>query len=112
MSRRASALSPQPITFNALAAKTFGDVEFSPGAMTSAGLALSYKSSDPTVATVSEGKIRIIGAGTATIAVAQAGDSNHLPAAPVQKTAAEPKARKTAKKAAAKKAPAKKTTKK
>jgi hypothetical protein len=80
------AKAPQTIAFDAPANRTFGDAEFSPGAMTSAGLALSYKSSDPRVAIVSEGKVRIIGAGTATISVAQAGDSNHLPAAPVQQT--------------------------
>jgi hypothetical protein len=80
------AKAPQTITFDALAGQTFGDAEFSPGAMTSAGLALSYTSTDPKVAIVSEGKIRIIGAGTATIAVAQAGDSNHLSAAPVKQT--------------------------
>ncbi len=78
--------APQTITFDAPAARTYGDAEFSPGALTSAGLVLSYKSSDPKIAIVSDGKIRIVGTGTATIAIAQAGDSNHLAAEPVQRT--------------------------
>ncbi len=81
------AKAPQSITFDAPAARTYGDAEFSPGAITNADLALSYKSSDPRVATMSpEGTIRIVGAGTATIAAAQAGDGNHLPAETVQRT--------------------------
>ncbi len=81
------AKAPQTITFDSPESKTFGDAEFSPKAMTNAGLALSYKSSDTKVATMSpEGTIRIVGAGTATIAAAQAGDSNHLPAETVQRT--------------------------
>ncbi len=84
--RMTIAKAPQTITFDAPATRTYGDAEFPTGAMTSAGLALSYKSSDPKIAAVSDGRILVFGAGTSTISVTQAGDSNHLPAEPVQRT--------------------------
>jgi len=54
----------QTITFGALAAKTFGDPLFSPGASASSGLAVSYTSSNTSVATISGGSIQIAGAGS------------------------------------------------
>jgi small subunit ribosomal protein S20 len=54
-------------------------------------------------------RLNAAGQGTAAVPSAKAVEPKPVP---VQKTAAEPKARKTATKAAAKKAPAKKTTKK
>jgi TolB-like protein len=78
------ARATQTITFDALASRTFGDASFVPGAVTSAGLTLTYRSSDPRVAAVSDGSITIVGAGGTTITATQGGDRNYLPASSVQ----------------------------
>lgn len=70
----------QTITFNALPNKKVGDADFDAGATVSTGLPLTYSSSDPAVATIVGGKIHIVGAGTTTITVNQAGDATYAPA--------------------------------
>src|SRR5690606_16800596 len=55
------------ITFPALPSKTYGDPEFKPGATASTGEVVQYSSSNPAVAAIVNGQIRIIGAGTTTI---------------------------------------------
>ncbi|WP_026840071.1 MBG domain-containing protein [Citrifermentans bremense] len=60
--------------------KTYGDPDFDPGGSSTSGLPLTYTSSDPGVAIVVGGEIRIIGAGTATITVSQGGDDSFEPA--------------------------------
>lgn len=67
----------QTINFNVLPSKTFGDADFAPGATASSGLAVSYASSNTAVATILNGLIHIVGAGTSTITASQAGDSNY-----------------------------------
>ncbi len=68
----------QTITFNTLAAKSYGDADFGAGASASSGLAVTYSSDTPTVATVTTGGlIHIVGAGGATITASQAGDDNY-----------------------------------
>lgn len=68
----------QEITFNALANKTFGDAAFDLTATGGAsGNAVTYVSSDETVATVSGSTVTIVGAGTTTIMASQAGDANY-----------------------------------
>ncbi|MEI3802636.1 MULTISPECIES: cellulose binding domain-containing protein [unclassified Chitinophaga] len=65
----------QSISFNALPAKRPGDTAFDAGAVSSAGLPVSYSSTDTTIATIIAGKIQVKGAGSCTIVATQPGDS-------------------------------------
>ena len=76
----------QTITFGALAAKTFGGATFALGATASSGLAVSYASGNPAVATVSGSTVTIVGAGTAVITATQSGNANYAAATPVSQT--------------------------
>jgi len=67
----------QTITFGPLTAKTVGNAPFTLTAVASSGLAVSYTSSNPAVATVSGTTVTIVGAGTATITAIQGGDGNY-----------------------------------
>ncbi|WP_341837699.1 MBG domain-containing protein [Chitinophaga pollutisoli] len=77
---------PQTITFPALAARTYGAADFAPGASASSNLAVTYASSNPDVASIVNGNIHIVGAGTTTITARQAGNNDWLAAAPVSRT--------------------------
>jgi gliding motility-associated-like protein len=78
------AKATQTITFNNLSAKIYGAVDFDPGATSNnAGIPVTYTSSDLTVATIVDGEIHIIGAGTSTITASQASDATHLAATDV-----------------------------
>jgi hypothetical protein len=57
----------QTITFGQLEAKAFGDADFELSATSSSGLAVSYASSDQTVATIEGSTVRIVGVGATTI---------------------------------------------
>jgi hypothetical protein len=76
----------QTITFPALPSKTVGAADFSPGATASSGLTVSYTSSNPAVATIVNGLIHVVGAGTSTITASQAGNATYNAAAPVSRT--------------------------
>ena len=78
----------QTITLEALSAKTYGDADFDPGATASSGLAVSYSSSDESVAKIVNGLIHVVAPGTATITASQAGDSNWNAASDVQQSLA------------------------
>ncbi|HUI44711.1 MAG TPA: MBG domain-containing protein [Nitrospirota bacterium] len=78
------AKAPQSMTFNALAARTFGDAPFALAATVSSGLTATYESSNTGVATISGNEVTIAGAGMTDIAAYQAGDENHLPAKPIK----------------------------
>jgi MBG domain-containing protein len=80
------AKAPQSITFNPLPARIYGDRPFRLSSTASSGLVPAYESSDPKVAIISGNQVKIVGAGTATITVSQAGDSNYQAAAPSQQT--------------------------
>ncbi len=68
----------QTINFQPIPAKTFGDADFAPQAQSSAGLPLTFTSSDANVATITaDGNIHITGAGTATITATQSGNTNY-----------------------------------
>ncbi|MEW7280956.1 MBG domain-containing protein [Aquimarina sp. 2201CG1-2-11] len=67
----------QAITFAALTAVTYGDVDFNLTATASSSLAVSFTSSNTAVATVSGNTVTIIGAGTTTITASQVGDANY-----------------------------------
>ena len=88
--------TPQTITVADFGAKTYGDAAFdvvvTPDA--ASGLsAFSYASSDERVATVSDdGKITIVGAGTVTITVAEAGNEDYAPASVEKTLTIDPKA--------------------
>ncbi len=73
----------QTITFPAIAAKDITSADFDPLATASSGLAVSYSSSNTSVATIVAGKIHIVGAGTSTITATQAGNAGIGAAAPV-----------------------------
>src|SRR6185369_2296651 len=76
----------QTITFGALPARTYGDALFTLGATAGSGLAVSYTSSNPSVATVSGTTVTIVGAGTTTITANQSGDATYNPALAVSQT--------------------------
>lgn len=73
----------QTITFNALSIKKYGDAGFDLNATASSGLAVSYTSSNPSVATVSGNKVTIVGVGTTNITASQGGNNNYNTATPV-----------------------------
>lgn len=74
---------PQTITFNALPAKTYGDADINPGATSDSRLAVTYISSDPSVATIVSNKIHLVGPGIATITAQQSGNSSYTAATDV-----------------------------
>ncbi|EJL63671.1 DUF4979 domain-containing protein [Flavobacterium sp. CF136] len=71
----------QTISFNALSSKIIGDSDFDPGAIASSGLAVTYTSSDESIASIVNGKIHILASGTSTITASQAGNNVYGPAA-------------------------------
>jgi hypothetical protein len=85
----------QTITFASLDSKTYGDADFELLATSSSGLAVSYASSDETVATVEGSTVRIVGVGATTITAAQAGDDNYQAATDVLQTLTVDKADQT-----------------
>ncbi|MEQ9378675.1 MAG: Ig-like domain-containing protein [Imperialibacter sp.] len=85
----------QTITFAALPAKTFGDANFTLGATASSGLAVSYASSNTSVATVSGNTVTIVGAGSTTITASQTGNANYNAATNVPQTLTVNKASQT-----------------
>ncbi|MBC7614456.1 MAG: T9SS type A sorting domain-containing protein [Pedobacter sp.] len=73
----------QTITFPAISAKELTTADFDPSATASSGLAVSYTSADPSVATIVANKIRIVGAGSTTITATQLGNGNFAAATSV-----------------------------
>lgn len=74
---------PQTLTGSPLPIKTFGDDDFDPGVTSSAGLPVTYTSSNTLVATLVNNKVRIVGAGTSIITASQAGNATYNAAANV-----------------------------
>lgn len=79
----APAKSDQTITFPALPEKTYGAADFAPGATASSGLAVTYACDNAAVATVVNGKIHLVGAGTGMITASQTGNGSWNPAVSV-----------------------------
>jgi len=75
----------QTITFDNFPYKSTFDLDFSPVASTSSNLTLTFTSSNPDVATIIGGKVRINGIGTTTITASQSGDINYNAATSVSK---------------------------
>ncbi|MDQ6814001.1 MAG: T9SS type A sorting domain-containing protein, partial [Bacteroidota bacterium] len=76
----------QTITFNPIPVKVIGSSDFNPGASSSAGLVVSYTSSNASVATIVNGQIHIVNTGTSNITATQAGDAATNPARGVTQT--------------------------
>jgi hypothetical protein len=76
-------LQSQAIQFDPVPAKAVGDAEFSVSATANSGLPVQFASSNPNVAVLFQGKVRIIGAGTCSIFAIQDGNSVYNPATPV-----------------------------
>lgn len=70
----------QTITFNPLPVKVSTDPNFNPGATSSAGLPITYSSSNTAVANIVGQQIDLIAPGTATITASQPGDATTNPA--------------------------------
>jgi hypothetical protein len=77
---------PQTITYPTLTGHAMGDADFSPGATASSGLAVTYASSAPAVATIVAGQIHLVGKGTAVITASQIGSANWAAAPPLKQT--------------------------
>jgi len=67
--------SDQTIQFFTISDKVVGAADFDPEATASSGLAVTYSSSNPAVATIVDGKVHVVGVGTATITANQVGDA-------------------------------------
>jgi hypothetical protein len=73
------AKTTQSITFSPISSKTYSDADFSPSAVSTSGLPVSFSSSNENVAIVVGDKIHIVGLGTTTITAYQGGNSNFQP---------------------------------
>jgi hypothetical protein len=76
----------QIITFNALVNRSTADTSFTLGGFASSGLPLSYASSNSAVATISGNIVTIVGPGSTTITVSQAGNNLYNAATDVNQT--------------------------
>jgi hypothetical protein len=74
---QAIAKADQSITFGALSNKTYGDASFTLTATASSGLAITYTSSDPSVASILGSTVTILKAGSTTITAIQSGNDNY-----------------------------------
>jgi fibronectin type 3 domain-containing protein len=64
----------QTITFNPIAPRFMGDLDFAVEATASSGLPVTFTSSDTTVAVVQDGTVRILSGGTTIITASQEGN--------------------------------------
>lgn len=76
----------QTITFPAFPVVLVSDEDFVPGATTNSDLPLSYSSSNPEVATIIDGKIRVVSNGVTEITASQDGNWMYHPADAVSQT--------------------------
>ena len=81
-----NAPASQAITFRALPVTELGTTNFSPGATASSGLPVAYASANEAVALVTNGMLRIVGAGMAVITASQPGSFDFKAAPPVKQT--------------------------
>ncbi|MCF0074303.1 T9SS type A sorting domain-containing protein [Dyadobacter sp. CY261] len=78
--QKISGMVDQTLTFNPLPAVNFGSADIAPVASTTSALPVSFSSSNPAVAGIVNGKIRIYGAGTTYITASQGGNNAYTPA--------------------------------
>ncbi len=77
-------LANQTITgLTPTSSKSTSDVPYALTATASSGLAVTYTSSNPAVATISGATVTIVGAGTTTITASEVGNSNYNAATPL-----------------------------
>ena len=76
----------QTITFGALDSKLLGSGTFALTATASSGLAVTYTSSNPAVATVSGSTVTLVSVGTTVIPASQGGNATYNAAVPVPQT--------------------------
>lgn len=76
----------QTISFDALPTKIYGDASLSLPLATDQGLPITYTSSDPSVATIHENVLTIVGAGSVEITATQDGNDEVKAATPVTRT--------------------------
>ncbi len=74
----------QTIIFGSLDNQYFGDAPFNLDAITNSGLAISYQSSNQSVATTDGNTVTIVGAGSTNITASQNGNENYSPASDIQ----------------------------
>ncbi len=74
----------QTITFGELPTKTFGDTPFELSASANSDLAITFSSSDPTVASIEVNMATILKAGSVTITANQTGNDNYSSATATQ----------------------------
>jgi hypothetical protein len=72
--------SEQTIAFSPIATATYGDAPIELTSNSSSNLAITYSSSDESIAKIIDGKIKIAGAGTAVITASQTGNEFYLAA--------------------------------
>lgn len=85
----------QGLNFSPLPTKYYENPDFDPGATATSGLPVTYSSNNPSVATIVNNKIHIIGVGTTNISAFQPGDDNFYPASSVFQTLIVAKANQT-----------------
>jgi hypothetical protein len=66
---------PQTIHFNSIQPHEAGYPDFAPGATASSGLVVTYSSDNANIASIVNGKVHIVGAGTCHIIAAQSGNA-------------------------------------
>jgi hypothetical protein len=76
----------QTISLGALSNRSFGSAPFTLSATASSSLALSFASTTSAVCTVSVANVTLVAAGTCTIQVTQAGNTNFAAAPPVSQS--------------------------
>lgn len=74
----------QSITFNPLPEVKFGDPDFTPDAVSSSSLPLTFTSANSDVAEIINGMIKIINAGSTVITANQSGNEYYNPAPPAE----------------------------
>jgi gliding motility-associated-like protein len=83
----AGVLSVTPATrifaFGPIPAHTFGDTDFSPGATVNTGETITYTTSDPTIATIANGLVHIVSAGSVTITASIASNPSYADVQPI-----------------------------
>jgi hypothetical protein len=80
----AVSLADQTITFDALANKTFGDLDFAVTATTASSLVVSFSATGSCSLTGTT--VHLTGGGSCTVTASQAGDSNYNPGSDVPQT--------------------------
>jgi gliding motility-associated-like protein len=69
--------------FGTIASHTYGDTDFSPGATVNTGETITYTTSDPTIATIVNGLVHIVSAGSVTVTASIVSNPNYVDVTPV-----------------------------